>query len=192
MKTKIFLISFFFPFLALSQSIQKPEVPKFLLVNHRVNPVKEEPDMASKTLVLALENSKIEVIEILEEFIHCRYNGFEGFAMKSRVSKTDLDGVKEYFEYEEKLKREERIQGYYRDNEERLKTLTEKFDEVSAKRIMKKEVWIGMNENMLLESWGKPLDVNTTVTANNTHKQYVYSNSRYVYTDNGIVTAIQY
>lgn len=191
MKNILLTSLLFLTLLKLGQAQEIPPVPKFLLVNFRVNPIKEKPDLESKTLILAPQNSKIEVIEIMDEFIHCRYNGFEGFAMKSRVSKTDLDGVKEYFDYVENLKQEERIRGYQKENEERLKYLTEKFGEVAAQKVLRKYVWIGMTEEMLIESWGTPIEVNRTITANRVNKQFIYSNSRYVYTDDGIVTAIQ-
>ena len=38
--------------------------------------------------------------------------------------------------------------------------------------------------------WGKPIDVNTTTTARGTREQWVYSGHRYLYFENGILTAI--
>ena len=38
--------------------------------------------------------------------------------------------------------------------------------------------------------WGKPRDVNTTTTARGTREQWVYSGHRYLYFENGILTAI--
>lgn len=51
---------------------------------------------------------------------------------------------------------------------------------------------IGMTKSEVLNStWGKPEDVNTTTTKYGTNEQWVYSLTRYIYFDNGIVTAIQ-
>lgn len=51
---------------------------------------------------------------------------------------------------------------------------------------------IGMTaEEVLQSSWGKPDEVNRTVTATVTHEQWVYSDNKYIYLDNGVVTAIQ-
>lgn len=51
---------------------------------------------------------------------------------------------------------------------------------------------IGMTEEEVLKSsWGKPNKVNRTTTANTVYEQWVYGSNRYVYLDNGIVTAIQ-
>jgi tetratricopeptide (TPR) repeat protein len=40
-------------------------------------------------------------------------------------------------------------------------------------------------------NWGSPKDINKTTTANHTSEQWVYSLSRYIYLEDGIVTAIQ-
>ncbi len=50
---------------------------------------------------------------------------------------------------------------------------------------------IGMNEEEVKKStWGKPKSINSTVTSSGTHEQWVYNN-RYIYFENGKVTAIQ-
>jgi hypothetical protein len=169
---------------------EQPSVPKFLL-SIGTNPIKEKPDRSSKNLTVAIKGSKIEVIEILDEFIHCRYNGIEGYAMKSRISQVDLEGVKEYFDYVEKIARDARLNLYKEESDKRLKYLIEIFGEQDGKRVHSKQIWIGMTESMLLESWGQPKDINTTVTKYGTSKQFVYGNGRYVYVKNGNVEAWQ-
>ena len=190
MKYCILILFYLTHFLILAQEQEKPLVPKFLL-SKETNPIKEKPDNSSKNLTVALKGSKIEVIEILDDFIHCKYNGFEGYAMKSRVSQVDLEGVKEYFDYVEKIKREARFNALKEESEKRLKYLIEKFGEQDGRRVFDKSIWIGMTESMLMESWGQPKDVNTTVTKYSTSKQFVYGNGRYVYVVNGIVDSWQ-
>lgn len=51
---------------------------------------------------------------------------------------------------------------------------------------------IGMTaEQARQSSWGSPEDINRTTTASTVHEQWVYSGNRYIYLDDGIVTAIQ-
>jgi hypothetical protein len=51
---------------------------------------------------------------------------------------------------------------------------------------------IGMTADQVLETiWGKPKDINKTTTANGVNEQWVYGNGKYVYLEDGIVTAIQ-
>ncbi|OME54136.1 hypothetical protein BSK59_16280 [Paenibacillus odorifer] len=51
---------------------------------------------------------------------------------------------------------------------------------------------IGMTEEkVLLSNWGKPKDINRTTTKYGVDEQWVYSGNRYVYLEDGIVTAVQ-
>lgn len=51
---------------------------------------------------------------------------------------------------------------------------------------------IGMSEtDVKLSSWGSPDSINKTTTENGVHEQWVYGNGRYIYLDDGVVTAIQ-
>ena len=54
------------------------------------------------------------------------------------------------------------------------------------------EPQIGMTaEEVRNSTWGEPQKINTTITANHTNEQWCYSNYRYVYLEDGIVTSIQ-
>lgn len=58
--------------------------------------------------------------------------------------------------------------------------------------IIPTEPSIGMTANEVLNStWGKPESINKTTNVNGTSEQWIYSGYRYIYLDNGIVTAIQ-
>jgi len=52
------------------------------------------------------------------------------------------------------------------------------------------KIWVGATDKQAILSWGRPEDVNRTITANKVHEQWVYSGG-YIYIENGIVTAMQ-
>ena len=55
----------------------------------------------------------------------------------------------------------------------------------------KRGVDIGMTADAVRKSsWGKPQKVNSTITANGRHEQWVYGGG-YLYLDNGVLTSIQ-
>jgi hypothetical protein len=56
--------------------------------------------------------------------------------------------------------------------------------------ICEERVRIGMTEQELLFSWGKPKKVNQTIVEGKSTKQFIYSKG-YVYVDNGVVTGLQ-
>ena len=66
-----------------------------------------------------------------------------------------------------------------------------KYGPVNGEKVAKGLIWIGMTEAMLLDSWGQPEDINTTVTRYVKRKQYVYGLGQYVYVENGVVDAWQ-
>jgi len=57
--------------------------------------------------------------------------------------------------------------------------------------IEREEVFIGMTSDQASMSWGKPLEVKQTLTANGGTEQWVYRDGNYLYVENGVVTAIQ-
>lgn len=61
-----------------------------------------------------------------------------------------------------------------------------------AKETPTKAPQIGMTkEEVKASTWGEPEKVNTTTTTNDKHEQWVYPGDRYLYFDNGKLTAIQ-
>ncbi len=66
-----------------------------------------------------------------------------------------------------------------------------KYGKELGEKIATKKIWIGMTEEMLIDSWGRPEDINTTATRYSTRKQFVYGGGQYVYVQNGVVDAWQ-
>ncbi len=63
-------------------------------------------------------------------------------------------------------------------------------DAITANEIHNHYVKIGMTELMCIEACGRPLKINTTITAYKKHEQWCY-NSFYLYFDNGVLSTIQ-
>jgi Protein of unknown function (DUF2845) len=65
-----------------------------------------------------------------------------------------------------------------------------------ALAVAKKQVFIGMSEEEVVRSWGKPNKINRSVNARNIHEQWIYErgeigNSQYLYIEDGVVRSIQ-
>lgn len=73
--------------------------------------------------------------------------------------------------------------------------LIKKYGPKIAKRIFDGEIWIGMTREMLFDSIGTPKKINSTETKYSYTSQYIYEDrfygTRYIYLENGKVTAIQ-
>jgi Na+-transporting NADH:ubiquinone oxidoreductase subunit NqrC len=62
----------------------------------------------------------------------------------------------------------------------------------SARRAKRPPAKIGMSKDGVLSSnWGKPIQVNTTTTADGVREQWVYGGRQYLYFENGVLTSIQ-
>lgn len=61
-----------------------------------------------------------------------------------------------------------------------------------AARVARGPVVIGMShEQVLASSWGKPKSINKTITGSTVHEQWIYSSTRFLYFQNGVLITIQ-
>lgn len=77
------------------------------------------------------------------------------------------------------------------DINKRRPVYVKKYGPVNGEKVAKGLIWIGMTEQMLIDSWGRPDDINSTVTRYGSRKQYVYGLGQYVYVVDGIVDSWQ-
>ena len=57
--------------------------------------------------------------------------------------------------------------------------------------IARHEITVGMTSEQVRAAWGKPNHINSTITANRRHEQWVYDSGSYVYFEGGIMTSLQ-
>lgn len=56
----------------------------------------------------------------------------------------------------------------------------------------KEGVSIGMTRDQVLKSnWGRPTDINESISTRGTREQWVYGIGNYLYFENGILTSVQ-
>lgn len=83
------------------------------------------------------------------------------------------------------------LESLKKEIENKKAVFVKKYGPINGEKVAKGLIWIGMTEQMLIDSWGRPDDINTTVTRYGTSKQFVYGLGRYVYVENGKVDAWQ-
>ena len=69
--------------------------------------------------------------------------------------------------------------------------LIKKYGKATAARIMAKDIWIGMTSEMAQDALGKPGDINRSTFSWGVHEQCVYSNGKYLYFEDGVLTSWQ-
>ena len=96
---------------------------------------------------------------------------------------------------EEKKAKAEEAQAQAQERKEReqqrIQALVDKYGQSNVNLARQGKVKIGWNKELCKEAWGSPRSVNKTTTAYGVHEQWVYSTSRYLYFDDGVLTAIQ-
>ncbi|GAB2488444.1 SH3 domain-containing protein [Algoriphagus taiwanensis] len=188
------LILLLFLFLKLSIGISQintpDKLPDSVACNLTNAPIRPLPDPASEIIGKIPKGAYLKVIDYYEKYLKVRYDTIEGYISYTFV-KSYSPEFREYYEYAKAIDEKDLKEIIESKNQERLENLTQRFGKSAAEKIFKKSIWIGMTEEMLLESWGNPIDINRTVLRNLVKKQYVYPNYKYVYLENGKVTAWQ-
>ena len=147
------------------------------------------------------ENAKIKIYPKWRDdgrYIRAEYKNKPGWIRSSYV---DRSSIPKKFEtawniYSDTIKKG---QNSYKtsDRNRRVSKRTsnrKKYGSKIANAIFDRSVVIGMTYQQVIESIGRPSDTNRTTTAYGTSTQLVYTNNRkikYVYLENGIVTAFQ-
>lgn len=126
-----------------------------------------------------IENKRIYKFPIVENF-----DEYIVYAEEQR--KIEAEEARKQAEEEAKRKAEiEKEERKYKAN------LIRKFGEENARLILKGSVKIGFTKEMCIEAWGKPYDINRTVTSYGVYEQWVYDIGCYLYFEGNILTTIQ-
>lgn len=132
-------------------------------------------------------NTVLEISEKSGSYYKVNYNGLTGYI--HYASLVDIQKLEKQKEIAEAKANNENVLAM-KSKLERKQRLIKKYGTINGARIADHKIWIGMTREMLIESLGKPNDINRTVTASETHEQFVYLDL-YVYVENGIVTSYQ-
>jgi hypothetical protein len=170
-----------------SDSIPLPKTVKAIYTN---TPLRDSPDPFTDISHKVPKDSELEVIGFFETYLRVKIDSLEGFVSYTLVKSYS----KEFRDFVSRAKKIE-LENQRKETEEkksaRFIALKTKYGEWATNRILQKTIWIGMTEEMLIDSWGNPQDINSTVTRYGSRKQYVYGGGQYVYVVNGKVDAWQ-
>lgn len=73
----------------------------------------------------------------------------------------------------------------------KLARFTKKYGDSTAKRLMRREIWIGMTSEMARDALGRPEDINRSTYSWGVHEQWVYPYGKYLYFEDGVLTSWQ-
>lgn len=117
------------------------------------------------------------------------------------ISETDLGTLENLIEkYGFSTEHSIEHESFNKVNWERFDRLVKKYGKANARLMIIKRVKLGWSSDMVIESLGRPTDINRTINSWGTREQWVYREylselheyiTEYYYFENGILTAIQ-
>ncbi len=167
--------------------------------------IKNDPEIDKKIL-------EIQVIEVMSKIQSAKTRAWNNeykeaivFLEEAKVIATREEDkkeieklIKEYEEAEKYKSTEEYKIAMEKSKKEQIafeKKLEKNRIEREKEKLKKKKsegVSIGMTqEEVLQSSWGKPKDINKTITKYGVNEQWVYANYNYLYFEDGILVTIQ-
>lgn len=154
--------------------------------------VRAEPKSNSTILKDIPIGKKLIITNFFENnYLGAYYEGVNGYVSKNAiVMNPEVASLIRYHDTQKKKINTERLLEIEKSNP-KLAKLIRRFGEENAYKILKNEFWIGMTQNMAIESLGKPNDINSSKGSWGTHEQWVYRNGLYLYFEDGILTSYQ-
>lgn len=149
------------------------------------------PEMTEKTCVVAIQDyynsaeydrTIEDKYKILKRFIEVKYK--DNVELQNKLESILKTKIEDYKKYE----REESKQYIDKYN----LNVQNEIDKINVNAGIKPEPSIGMTkEEILFSSWGSPVEKNILDSNSGTSEQWVYSLDKYIYFEDGLVTAIQ-
>lgn len=194
--------------------IKFKERPIATATTHTKMKVYESPSVSSKIIGSLAPNKEIKILDYLPGYykISLENNTYQDYGYLNDMfikENTSIQLLKEHIKKEEEkvyAEREKRARAYadsvraaVADREKKrqankLQELLKKYPKEIADKILKKEIWIGMTREMCIDSWGKPEDINRTITTSTSSEQWVYDRWQgriYLYFSDGKLSGYQ-
>lgn len=125
---------------------------------------------------------EVKVIEVIPFHYGHTYAGSPFWLLIS-----SLDGRKSgYIRHDNGARNFRFLNHYYLKN-----PLKKSWDKEIIQLVKNEKLKIGMTDEQVKFSWGKPDDINTTISVYGTSEQWVYNDQSYLYFEDGILTTIQ-
>lgn len=160
---------------------------------------------------------KVKVVEVLSDFYKVYFNNIYGYVSKEALEKEEVVLAKneerqrkrdeekaqeikieqqknaDAIKVEQQKNAEAKIADLKKQeaNAKRKATLISKYGQESGLKIFNRKIWLGATKEMVIESWGKPDEVNRSIGVWGVHEQWVYDNNQYIYFENGVLTSWQ-
>ena len=141
-------------------------------------------------------NSKVKMIEQTITHYKIDFNNSIGWVDKSAIIPEAIylekKGAKKAIAVADSIKKAQSLIQQETQRKEYKANLIRKYGVEITNKILSGKIWIGMTDEMAIESLGRPQENNRTIGSWGVHEQWVYRNGDlFVYFENGILTSWQ-
>lgn len=159
-----------------------------------------KPDVFKAPITYIQKGASVLILDIEGSFMKVMYHDTLGYVWKDDFEKSKFEDAyiakkkeseKQLKILEKKDKNEKVKKIKLEKKKKRIEKMVKKYGNIIGKTIANWKISIGMTKEMVIDAWGKPKDINKTITNYGTREQWVYGLSSYVYFENGKVITIQ-
>lgn len=146
----------------------------------------EDPGNLSSVILIIPKGETVRIFSESDDHYLAEYKGSEGYIRIDNTKFTEETRKRVDEEYARSQALEQREPGADVSDTDRLRALTEKYGVETGDKIFRKAIWKGMDRNMVLDSWGKPLNVRRYYQLGRTYEEWTYKPYR-LFFDNGML-----
>ncbi|MEX1213312.1 MAG: hypothetical protein WEA36_10745 [Balneolaceae bacterium] len=187
--TSVILVTISSPQIAYSQENPDDKIIGVGNIDSNGARMRVEPAWESEVIMEIDAGMAVIVYDYYEEpFVKVKEEGVVGYIIFRNLEE---NYVTELIEKEVERKEIEEI----RKENPMLARVMRKYGKRDGRLVYNDKVWVGMTEEMLLDSWGEPDRKNITESIYGSSEQWIYDRgnykSEYVYVEDGVVKTIQ-
>jgi len=136
---------------------------------------------ASSVIAYIKADTTLDVLVVEEDYLKVIYGESEGWITTEKAILRNTEG--EILQVGEQA--EQAIQ--QQQPVDRREMLINKYGSKAGQSIYEHKIWKGMNNDMVFDSWGKPLRVDRIIKGSNIQERWIYTESYVIFDDDILV-----
>lgn len=135
---------------------------------------------ASSVITYIKADTTLDVLVVEEDYLKVIYGESEGWIATEKVTLRNTEG--EILQVGEQAE-----QAIQQQPVDRKQMLIDKYGSKTGNAISEHKIWKGMKNDMVFDSWGKPLRVDRIIKGSNIQERWIYTESYVIFDDDILV-----
>lgn len=131
-------------------------------------------------------DTTLNVLVVEEDYLKVIYGDTEGWILTEKATLRNTEG--EILQVGEQAQQQMQQQQVQKQPADRWSMLINKYDTKTAGAIYEHKIWKGMTNDMVFDSWGKPLRVDRLIKGADVQERWIYTGSYLIFDDDMLVS----